>query len=366
MNQPCVYLDYNASAPLWPSVKEAIREAMDICGNPSATHADGRATRALMEKARRKIAEVMDINAAQVVFTSGGTEANGLAMHMFADKVSLCSQIEHPAVREWVPESHQLPVTSSGVLDLEVAAQRIESLRPDCVSLMSANNETGVIQPLEEVKEMAEKVGAWMHVDGVQSFMKKPHSFPQMGIQSFAISAHKIGGPQGVGALILQEGTILPHLIRGGAQERNRRAGTPNVLGIVGMGAAIEAIESYDWSKTERLWKDLQARLKALSPHIKIHGEESPRISNTLSFSYELMTNEEMMMALDLEGISVSAGAACSSGKVTENHVLRAMGIQAGHNLRVSLGWDTTEAEIEKVLGVFESLIHKQEKRTAL
>ena len=349
----CVYLDYNATTPVRPQARAAVAHALELGGNPSSVHAAGRAARALMEQAREQVVRLIAAPASTVVFTSGGAEANGLAI---ASAVAagarrlIVSAIEHATVIESAKASgaavEYLPVDADGVADLGWLKARLEGWDPaegkPFVALMLANNETGVVQPIQVASELVRAADGWLHVDAIQGAGKIAVDSRALGADTLTVSAHKIGGPQGVGALTFGPRATLTRRQHGGGQERGRRAGTENVPGIAGFGAAVAALEFVDHSD----WRDAAAaRLKAAGAVVM--GEGAPRLPNTLCVAAPGIASDLQLMALDLAGVMVSAGSACSSGKVKASHVLTAMGQGelAECAIRVSGGWATTEAD---------------------
>jgi cysteine desulfurase len=357
-----VYLDWNATAPLRPQARAAMVAALAATGNPSSVHAAGRAARRLVEEARARVAALVGAAPREVVFTSGGTEANMLALSPALGETLLVSAIEHPSVRSGgrFQAVEEIPVAASGVVDLG-ALGRMLSGRP-LVSLMLANNETGAIQPVAEAAALVHAAGGLLHVDAVQGPGRIASDFAALGADLMTLSAHKIGGPQGVGALIRREGLPLDPLIRGGGQERGARAGTENVAGIAGFGAAAETVArlwSGEAAAMAALRERLEAGIRAVAPDAAIFGEKAPRLPNTTLFSVPGMKAETAVIAFDLAGVAVSSGAACSSGKVAPSHVLAAMGVApelARGAIRISLGHSTAEAEIEAFLKAWARL----------
>ncbi len=387
------YLDWNASAPLRPEARAAMVAALDVTGNPSSVHAEGRAARRLIEEARSSIAALAGAEPRNVVFTSGGTEANMLAltpaMQVGADRPPcnrlLVSAIEHPSVlaggRFAAGDLERILVTRQGILDLDALRRRLGELaaggigRP-LVSLMAANNETGIIQPVAEAAEIVHGAGGLLHVDAVQAFGRIPIDINALNVDLLTVSGHKIGGPKGIGALIKRSAMlhITEPLLKGGGQERGQRAGTEAVAGIAGFGAAAAAagaafsVESAAMSAM-RGW--LEARLQDVCPNVLIFGDKLPRVPNTTLFAVPGAKAETAVIGFDLEGIAVSAGSACSSGKVTASNVLTAMGATlpvAGAAIRASLGPTTTKNEVERFISalikVFGPLIKGQDGRS--
>lgn len=355
MSRSIAYLDYNATAPLRSAAAAAMAEAACIGGNPSSLHRQGRLARRAVEDARAKIAALVGARPAELIFTGGGTEANNLALGVPVDRV-LCSSIEHASVLQAASAAATeiVPVDPDGIIDLAALATMLaRGSGRTLVSVMLANNETGAIQPLAEVAALVRRHDALLHADAIQAFGKIAVDASALGIDLLSLSAHKIGGPQGVGALVLREGVALRPQQLGGGQELGRRAGTENVAGIVGFAAAAEAAFA-QWPALAALaeWRDeLEATLRARVPDLTVWSQAAPRLPNTSCISMRGVSSETQLIAFDLAGFAVSAGAACSSGKIAPSHVLRAMGAdatEAGSAVRISLGWATTPAEVRR------------------
>ncbi|MCW5730712.1 MAG: cysteine desulfurase [Alphaproteobacteria bacterium] len=356
------YLDYNATAPLRPEARRAMLEAAEAGGNASSVHAGGRRARRMIEEARERVAMLLGARPDEVVFTSGGTEANHLALlGAGADRV-LVGATEHDSVRLARADAQALPVDGSGQIALEkLDAALTESAGRALVSVMLANNETGVIQPVAEVARVARRHGALVHCDAVQAIGKIAVDLRALDVDFLSLSGHKLGGPQGVGALLVRDGRMLEPLLRGGGQEFGRRAGTENLPGIAGMAAALAAAlrDLAAMDTLARLRDGMEARLAALCPELRVWGRGAPRLANTSCLAMPGTLAETQVMALDLAGIEVSAGAACSSGKVRPSHVLRAMGAgerEAREAIRVSLGWASAEDDVERFVAAWAAL----------
>lgn len=349
-----VYLDHNATAPIRPEALAAASEAMIAGGNPSSVHAAGRASRARMEQARTEVAELIAAPASTVIFTSGGTEANALAIESAVATGSrrlILSAIEHDAVLETARASgaqvELMPVDGSGQADLAWLAARLAAWdaadgRP-FVALMLANNETGVIQPVAEAAVLVRQAEGWLHVDAVQAAGRIAIDSRALGADTLAISSHKIGGPPGAGALTFGPRATLVRRLHGGGQERGRRAGTENVPAIAGFGAAAaQARAELASAADQAAWRDAAERALIAAGAV-VMGQGAPRLPNTLCFAGPGFPAELQVMTLDLAGVMVSAGSACSSGKVKASRVLEAMGQTelAGAAIRVSGGWST-------------------------
>ena len=331
-------------------------EALGVPGNPSSPHAAGRRARHLLERARAVIADRMAVALDRVVFTSGGTEANALALAGCRGP-RLIGAVEHASVAEAAPDAPRVPVDAQGLIDLEALAALVERDRPGFVSVMLANNETGVVQPVAEVARLAKAAGAIVHCDAVQAFGKLPSGPAELGVDLVSLSAHKLGGPTGVGALVLGPDVELAPLHRGGGQEARRRAGTENLAGIVGFAAAVEC--ATDWPALAAQRDRLEQHARACRPDLIVAGASAPRLPNISCLLTPRLAGDLQMMALDLAGIAVGVGSACSSGRIGPSHVLRAMGFAdalARSAIRISLGWSTVAADIDRFLAAWSQL----------
>ena len=358
-----IYLDYNATAPMLDSVRAAIIATLDAQGNPSSVHQFGQAQRIRVEQAREHVAALVGANSKQVIFTSGGTEANNLALSGVSTNTIIVSAIEHDSVLNCRRDVLVAPVESSGVIDLVKLEKLIgDAPSPVLVSLMLANNETGVIQPVAGAAEIVHKNGGILHCDAVQAAGRVPVDIKSLGVDMMTLSAHKIGGPQGTGALIYKDNIALKTQLRGGGQERGFRAGTENVIGIIGFGeAALVAREKLaDWKQILHMRDRFEHRITdCFGDDIKIFGQKEMRLANTTCIGLSGVSAETQVIALDLAGIAVSAGSACSSGKVKSSHVLEAMGVEetlARSAIRVSLCPTTIDAELDQFLEFYKSL----------
>lgn len=378
-----VYLDHNASAPVCPQVREAMANALALTGNPSSVHAEGRQLRALVESAREKVAALVGARPRDVIFTSGGTEANVTALsprnvNGEAPEMVVCFMcgVEHPSIlaggRFTAEAIRRIPVTGDGVIDVASLEREIEAHVEAAgegtfmVSLMLANNETGAIQPVADVAGIVRAHGGILHCDAVQGAGKIPVDIAGLGTHIMSISAHKIGGPQGVGALVLGNGLAdLPSpLLTGGGQEFRARSGTENAAGIAGFGVAAElALDGLEQMATRAELRDrMETDIIARAPGAAIFAKDAPRLPNTCNFAVRGMKAETIVIALDLKGIAVSAGSSCSSGKVEQSHVLKAMGVEpdvARGAIRVSLGRDTSNEDIDAFLAAWRE-VHDQ------
>jgi cysteine desulfurase len=363
------YLDYNASSPLRAVARDAMITAHATAGNPSSVHAEGRRARAIIDTAREQVASLVGAKPSEVVFTSGATEANNCVMA--AGWKAICvSAIEHDSVlapaRASGAKVIALPAGKNGVVDLQsVAGQLAQAASGGAhalLSVMMANNETGVIEPVADAAALAREHGLSLHVDAVQGLGRLPVNFAELGADTLVVSAHKLGGPRGVGALIVRDGVNLLPLIKGGGQERRRRGGTENVAGIAGFGAATAEIagEADAVVRMQVLRDKLEAGVMAATPNAVIVGREAARLANTSCVAVPGKPAETLVIRLDLEGVAVSAGAACTSGKVGANSVLEAMGLGADiarSAVRVSLGPQTREDDIAAFLAAWEKIV---------
>ncbi|MDB5412990.1 MAG: cysteine desulfurase [Rubritepida sp.] len=359
-------LDANATEALRPTARAALLAALEVGGNPSSIHGGGRAARRIVEKARGQLAARFGAAPGDIVLTSGGTEANALAIHgLSPGRRVLLGATEHAAVRAAAPEGAVTPVLADGIVDLAALAALLANGAPALVCLMAANNESGVLHPLAEVAALCRAHGALLHVDAVQSAGRLGLDIRALGAASVAISAHKLGGVPGAGALILAPGLHLPALIAGGGQERGRRGGTEPLPAIAAFGAA--AAETYDTARITGLRDAIEAGLRAIAPGIVIAGASAPRLPNTTLAVLPGIPAETQVIALDLAGIRVSAGAACSSGKVAASHVLEAMGFgaDAGCGIRISLPWNAPDDAPERFLHAYAAMHARLSSRRA-
>ncbi len=354
-----LYLDANATEPLRPVARAALIDALDILGNPASIHAEGRTARRGLESARTIIAARFGARPQDVVFCSGATEANAMAIHAFgATRPIVIGATEHDAVRAATPAAAIMPVDAAGLADLAWLEAELAARPGALVCVMAANNETGVLSPIAEIAALCAALGALLHVDAVQAAGRISIDYLALGATSVAISAHKLGGPKGVGALILAPGVAagLPALIAGGGQEQGRRGGTPALPAIAGFAAAITASDPAEGPRQTRLRDAIEAGARACGAIVI--GAGAPRLPNTTCLALPGLTAETQVIALDLERISVSAGSACSSGKVARSHVLTAMGLHdlAGCAIRVSLPWNAPEDAPARFLAAYRRL----------
>lgn len=366
-----VYLDFNATAPVRPQAATAIARALEIGGNASSVHRRGRMARRTVEDAREQVAGLVGGVPGHVVLTSGGTEANNLVLRGLGRRQVIISAVEHDSVLSARSDPKIITVDRRGIVDVAALDEMLFTVdTPTVVSIMLANNETGVIQPIAELAEVARRHGALFHTDAVQAAGKLPINAAELGVDFLTLSGHKVGGPQGVGALVVLNDTELLPQLRGGGQERSRRAGTENIPGIAGFGAAAEiaANEASNQSHLTKLRDGLEDRITAIAPGARVYGEDAQRIGNTSCMGMPGVDAETQVMALDLAGVMVSAGAACSSGTVQNSHVLAAMGIETAEAkcaIRVSLGWSTVAEDVDKFVDAWLEIFGRLTGQTA-
>jgi len=363
------YLDHNATTPTRPEVITAVGEVMALTGaNPSSVHGYGRDARKRIEEARMVVAALVNASPDEVIFTGGGSEADNLAIMGSGRKRVMSTETEHSAVLKTAllrtGNSHLLPVDDQGVVDLRALADRlVEEEDPALVCVMAANNETGVLQPVREVADIAHAHGALVLCDAVQAAGKIEVDFPAWDVDYMALSAHKIGGPQGVGVLVRRDGAPLRSLLTGGGQEHGLRAGTENVAGIVGFGVAAQ-IAKDTWSEMGArlaVYRDeLERQVVEVSPGSEIFSARAPRLPNTSNFSLPGVRSDTQVMNLDLDGVAVSAGSACSAGRVEPSHVLDSMNVDpevATTALRVSFGWNSKAGDVDAFINAWRKMV---------
>ena len=362
------YLDYNATAPLRPSVRDAMANALSTAANPSSIHREGVAARRVVTTARAKLAAVLNIPAHAVVFTSGGTEANNTVLGSFSDVAVFISAIEHDSVRNATVNPVILPVDTQGRLKLDVLEAQLAASTDarKLVSVMLANNETGVLQDIPAIAKICHAHGADLHTDATQAFGKLPLDMMTLGADYLTLCGHKVGAPVGVGAIVGLGLNRLQPLLRGGAQEQRLRAGTENVLAIAGLAALLDEYDACvrDYENTA-IW---QTQLEDALPEAVVYSGDAPRLYNTLCLGMPGVAAETQLLAFDLDGIAVSAGSACSSGKVTASPVLTAMGAaEPAQAIRVSTGWNTTENDITHFIKAWRRLYqrHTEQQKAA-
>ncbi len=352
-----IYFDYNASAPLLEVARTAMIDALEYTGNPSSVHSLGRGVRRVLEDARSAVAASVAAAPEEIVFTSGATEANALACAGLAPERIAASAIEHDSILGLATPSRRIPVRADGRIDLE----RLETLldqkpRPKLLAVMLANNETGVIQPVAEAAALARAAGVLVHCDAVQGWRRIAFTFDELGVDSLALSAHKAGGPKGIGALVARRGVLRQAVLHGGGQERGWRAGTENVAAATGFGAVAASCLPAPGA-VQALRDDLERAVRTAVPDTQVVAECSPRLANTSMLALRGCDSETLVIRLDLEGIAVSAGSACSSGRVGPSHVLEAMSLPRAISrsaVRVSLGPQADRAEVEKFVAAWK------------
>ena len=368
MTMKRTYLDFNASAPLRREARAAMLSTLDAVGNPSSVHAEGRVARAIIETAREQVASLVNAKPSEVVFASGATEANNWVLSAGWEAIAV-ARFEHDSVTSPVAASGaariDISIARNGVAKLdrvdEALAASAAASKRTLLTLMMANNETGVIQPVAEVAALAREHGVWVHTDAVQAPGRIPVDFAALGVDTLSLSAHKLGGPRGVGALVIRDGVDLRALVKGGGQERRRRGGTENISGIAGFGAAAEACAKEQGAarRMEKLRDRLEIGVLRTTPTAVIIGQDAPRLANTTYVAVPGRLAETLVIKLDLEGIAVSAGAACSSGKVGSSHVLEAMNLGpeiVRSAVRVSLGTETQDESVTAFLKAWEKI----------
>lgn len=377
MSSARTYLDWNATAPLRPQAHAAVLAALDVVGNPSSPHGEGRRARALIEDAREQVAALVNAQPSEVVFTSGGTEANNTVLRSGWQQIFMAG-VEHDSVlapaRASAARVVDVCVDQTGVLGADALEQRLACAHERVGSLLSlqlANNETGVLQPIAEISRRAKAQGLTVHTDAVQAIGRIPVDVRDLGVDLLTVSAHKLGGPKGVGALIVREHAAVGALVAGGGQERRRRAGTENVAAIAGFGAAAAAAQEglAGMARVGALRDRLERDVRAATPAAVVIGEQASRLPNTSSLALAGTTAEMLVIALDLAGIAVSAGAACSSGKVGTSHVAAAMGLDprlARAAIRVSLGWTTTERDVAAFVAAWSNITARRVNERAV
>ncbi|MCJ8322631.1 MAG: cysteine desulfurase [Hyphomicrobiales bacterium] len=384
-NKPRIYLDYNATAPVRPKVKQAVMAALDLVGNASSIHQEGRKARGLIETAREQLAGLINAQTKEITFTSGGTESNNLVLASNLGALgkkqplaaTLLGATEHPSLikaQELSPRPVDIiKVDHNGLLDLThlqqlLAGWKDKSDLPVLVSVMLVNNETGVIQPIDKIVEIVRKFGGFVHLDAVQALGKMPIDFADLNVDLMSLSAHKIGGMLGAGALVIRLGVLVDSYIKGGGQELGLRAGTENIPAIAGFGiAAIECVVDLEKiSHYNDMRQKLEVLIQAISADAVIFGQNTPRVATTSCFAIANVTAERALMSLDLAGIAVSSGSACSSGKVSQSHVLKAMGYAndlALCGLRISFGWDTKPQDLDEFITEYTKIYQRMAMR---
>lgn len=363
-----IYLDYNATCPIRPETIASVGAAMGIVGNPSSVHGDGRGARKTVEDARGEVAALVGVRPAQIIFNAGATEGNNTILSGYRDKIVFIGATEHPSITEAAKHAGVIPVKRDGLIDIAAFERMLSDTPPALVSIQYVNSETGVIQPVAELAALAKSKGALVHCDAVQAAGRIDVDFKALGVDYLTLSAHKFGGPHGIGALIFREGLQMPKLLHGGGQEKRQRAGTENVAAIAGFGTAAkiarEQLGAYQ-THCAALQVKLESALKQIANDIMIVGANAPRVVNTTCVIVPNAPAETQLMGLDLEGISVSSGSACSSGTFKPSQVLTGMGFsdnEARCALRFSTGYATTTSEIDDALAAYARVLERIKK----
>lgn len=360
-----------------PAVKNATARAFDITGNASSTHGFGQSARMAVEAARRQLARGLNADPEWVVFTSGATESNNTilrsAEQLGFDQIFI-SSLEHPSIWDLESEidsARFIPATPDGVIDLNKLGQMLDNAAGKAlISVMMVNNETGVIQPIEQIVELAGTHDAVVHMDAVQAIGRIKVDIENLGVDLVSVSGHKFGGPSGVGALIIRDETPFYPMLIGGGQEKSKRAGTENVAGIVGMGLAMDlAVQDLKTYQRMANWRDgMETAIKSAVPPVRILGENAQRVANTSMLVLPGLASQTQLMKLDLKGIACSGGSACSSGRSEPSHVLRAMGLDddlVGNALRVSMGWNTSKTDVAIFRDAYIAMAEKLTQKAA-
>jgi len=339
-----IYLDYNATAPVRSEAIEKMQEILAMPSNPSSPHAFGRAAKKHLEDARKILADAISAFTDEIIFTASGTESNATVLNGFPDRRIIVSAIEHSSILKTCADAPRIPVTSDGVVDLAALEKMLATGTPALVSVMLANNETGVIQPIAEIAVICKKYNALLHCDAVQALGKIPVDFGKLGVDMLSLGAHKCGGPVGAAALVVRRNLPFQQLLKGGAQEMNRRASTVNVAAVAGFGIAIQ---KFDLAHMRKLRGWLDKMETETGAHV--FGKEPERLPNTSAIAMHGVASETQLIDFDLNGFAVSAGSACASGRMEISSVLKAMNAPeniASCFIRVSGGWDTKEQDI--------------------
>ncbi len=360
-----IYLDYNATAPLRPGVKEHYINLLDIPGNASSIHKHGRQARKHIETAREQIAQLLHTNPKNIIFNSGATEGNNTVLRAFPEEEIIVSNAEHPSILKVWPHCHRLNLTEDGIIDPNHFEEILGmSPPPELISVMMVNNETGVIQPVEDIIEICHSRNIRVHTDATQAIGRIDLDLRKYPADYITFSSHKIGGPQGVGALVAHEASRAPPLLHGGGQERYKRAGTENFAGISAFGMAAQHAKKNieNFQQLVYLRNKFEDGLREIADDVIIFGENVLRVANTTCCAIPGISAETILIALDLENISIGSGSACSSGKIAKSHVLESMGFSdelVSSALRISTGWYTQEHHIDRLLNALEKIIKR-------
>lgn len=359
-----IYLDYNATSPLLPVVRERMAELEMLPFNASSVHAMGRKARHILESSRSIIANYISAWPDEVIFTSGGTEANNLALKGMQGRKLMVAATEHSSVIEIGKSTEDaiiLPVDENGILQMEALQKALKEHEGRAlVSVMLVNNETGLIQPIREIAQLVHTHGGLMHCDAVQAIGKLTFDFTTLGVDMLTLAAHKVGGPIGVGALVVKNDVRLQPILTGGGQEKRRRAGTENIAAIAGFGSLLESLP--DLSMLHDYRERLDTEISTRSPRTQLVAKGAGRVANTINFITPGISSELQLMHLDLAGICVSAGSACASGRIEPSHVLMAMGHskeEAASAIRISMGWNTKESDVSALIRAWSAIAEK-------
>ena len=359
--KPPIYMDYNATSPVLPQVRERMGELDALPLNASSIHAMGRKAKQVLEDSRTTIANYISAWPDEVIFTANGTEANNLALKGIEGRSLMMAATEHSSIIEIAKAATGtmiLPVEENGLLNIGTLEKALQGCESALVSVMLVNNETGLIQPIREIAALVHKYGGLMHTDAVQAVGKLTFDFTTLGVDMLTIAAHKVGGPVGVGALIVKNDVKLNSQMLGGGQEKRRRAGTENIAAVAGFAALIDNLP--DLSNLMPLREKLETEIFAISPTSRLISKGAGRVANTISIITPSLSSELQLMHLDLAGICVSAGSACSSGRIEASHVLQAMGYskeESSSAIRISMGWATTEVELDAFIAAWRKLV---------
>lgn len=367
-----IYLDYNATAPMRPEVMEAMIPACELPLNASSVHSLGRKAKRLLEDSREYMASELSCFANEIIFTASGSEANNMVLRGFEGRPLLVGAMEHSSVRETAKRlgGDVLRVDQNGLIDLDQLESKLKALEtPALVSVMAANNEVGVLQPLRQIADIVHRYDGLFHTDAVQLLGKSPLDMGQMGADVVTVCAHKMGGPIGVGALLLRNDLPIRPLLYGGNQELGRRAGTENIKAVIGFAKALDVAAKDDWVPRASGWmQQLQARIKEVLPQVVVAAEQAPRLGHVLCLMTPGLASETQLMHLDLAHICASAGSACSSGRIAPSPVLKAMGYSdamAGSAIRISVGWNTKPEELDQFADCWLEIAQKLVKKAA-
>ncbi len=368
MEKQHIFFDYNSSMPMLVPVKKAIISAIDIVGNPSSVHYFGRNARKRIEQARQSISSFFKANRPdEIIFNSGATEGNNTIIKSFTQLNAniFISATEHKCIIESAPNAIQIPVHQNGIIDLaklQFLLAQIDNDRPILISVMLANNETGVIQPLSAIIKLAKQYNAFVHSDIAQALGKITFDLQEYPVDYFTASGHKIGGPTGCGITYIKTKAPYHNLLDGGGQEKNKRSGTLNILGVIGMSVAIDYIDTHQWTKCRNLITSIEQEIKQFCSLAEIWGQDTLRLPNTSAIYMPQVSSTTQLMSFEIEGFAISTGSACSSGTVSSSHVLQAMNIESSkiqETIRISIAPSTTKLEAEKFIQAWQNVYNR-------